>query len=68
MIWEIKLLTGIRLGLSNLNEHKFNHNFGDINAFCNCSLEPEPAFHFFLHCHHYNSIWSILFKDLKEIK
>ena len=25
----IKLLTRLRLGLSNLNEHKFNHNFDD---------------------------------------
>ena len=38
----IKLLTRLRLGLSDLNEHKFNHNFDDcINLFCTCNLELE---------------------------
>ena len=64
----IKLLTRSRLGSSHLNEHKFNHNFDDcVNPFCNCSLEPESTSHFFLHCHHYNTIWSILFKDLNSV-
>ena len=64
----IKLLTRLRLGLSHLNEHKFNHNFDDcVNPFCTCSLEPESTSHFFLHCHHYNTIRSILFKDLNSV-
>ena len=64
----IKLLTRLRLGLSHLNEHKFNHNFDDcVNPFCTCSLEPESTSHFFLHCHHYNTIQSILFKDLNSV-
>ena len=64
----IKLLTRLRLGLSHLNEHKFNHNFDDcVNPFCTCSLEPESTLHFFLHCHHYNTIRSILFKDLNSV-
>ena len=49
----IKLLTRLRLGLSHLNEHKFNHNFDDCaNPFCTYSLEPESTSHYFLHCHH----------------
>ena len=40
----IKLLTRLRLGLSHLNEHKFNHNFDDcVNPFCTCSLEPDST-------------------------
>ena len=65
---EIKLLTRLRLGLSHLNEYKFNHNFNDcVNPFCTCSLEPASTPHFFLHCHHYNTIRSILFKDLNSV-
>ena len=58
----------MRLGLSHLNEHKSNHNFDDfVNPFCTCSLEPESTSHFFLHCHHFNKIQSILFKDLNSV-
>ena len=58
----------MRLGLSHLNEHKFNHNFDDcVNPFCTCSLEPESTSHFLLHCHHYNTIQSILFEDLNSV-
>ena len=50
----LKLLTRIRLGLSHLNDHKFNHNFKEcINPLCSCSLSVENNVHFFLHCHHF---------------
>ena len=40
----IKLLIGLRLGLSQLREHKFNHNFQEtINPLCFCSLESESS-------------------------
>ena len=29
----LKLLTGLRLELSHLNEHKFNHSFRDCTSF-----------------------------------
>ena len=46
----LKLLTRLRLGLSQLNEHRFRHNFKDfINSLCSCSLEVENTLHFFLH-------------------
>ena len=36
----LKLLTRLRLGISHLNEQKFNHNFKDcVNLLCSCSLE-----------------------------
>ena len=51
----LKLLTRLRLGLSHLNNHKFNHNFKYcINPFCSCSLSVENNVHFFLHCHHFS--------------
>ena len=47
----IKLLTRLRLSLSYLREHKFNHNFQDtIDPLCSCSLESESTTHFFLRC------------------
>ena len=46
----LKLLTWLRLGLSHLNEHRFNHNFeNSVNPLCNCSLEVETTSQFFLH-------------------
>ena len=40
----LKLLTRLRLGLSHLNEHRFNHNFQNcINPLCHCSLEIEST-------------------------
>ena len=50
----LRLLTRLRLGLSHLNEHRFNHNQNCINPLCICSLGVESISHFFLHCLHYN--------------
>ena len=62
------LLTRLRLGLSHLNEHKFNHNFKNcVNPLCTCSLEIESTSHFFLHCDHYNNIRSTLLNELKSL-
>ena len=52
----LKLLTRLRLGLSNLNEHKFRHNFQDcLNPLCSCSLEIDNTSHYLLHCHHFSN-------------
>ena len=64
----LKYLTGLCLGLSHLNEPKFNHNFQDcINPLCTCSLEPESNSHFFLRCHHYTSLHATLMNELRII-
>ena len=48
---EIKHLTRLRLGLSNLNKHNFKNNFQDtLNLFCTCSCDIENASHFLLYC------------------
>ena len=65
---DLRLLTRLRLGLSHLNEHKFNHNFRNcFNALCTCSLEIESTSHFFLHCNHYNNIRSTLLNEFKSL-
>ena len=59
------ILIRLRLGLSHLNKHKFNHNFKNcFNALCTCSLEIESTSDFFLHCNHYNNIHSTLLNEL----
>ena len=64
----VQLLTRLRLALSHLNEHRFNHNFGGcINPLCTCILEVESTNHFFLHCYYYNNICKTLLDDLKVI-
>ena len=65
---DLKLLTRLRLGLSHLNVHRFNHNFEIcLNSLCYCSLEVELTSHFLLHCHHFNAIRTTLNNSLKVI-
>ena len=63
-------LTRLRLGLSHLNEHRFNHNF-DIDScsspLCSCSLEVESTKHFFLQCCHYTNICKTLLNTVEMI-
>ena len=64
----LKLLTRLRLGLSHLNDHKFNHNFKDcINPLCSCSLSVENNVPFFLHCHHFSLQRQTLMNNIKSI-
>ena len=60
------LLTRLRLGVSHLNEHKFNHNFKNyVNPLC--SLEIESTSHLFFHCNHYNNVHSTLLNEVKSL-
>ena len=53
----LKYVTRLRLGLSHLNEHRFNHNFENcLGSKCIYSSENESTLHFFLHSHYYNPI------------
>ena len=64
----LKLLTRLRLGLSHLNEHKFNHNFKDcVNPLRSCCLEVKLGSHFFLHCHYFTDIRETLFHELRLV-
>ena len=47
----LKLSTRLRLGLSHLRGHKFNHNFSDcLDEICMCGKDIESTNHFLLHC------------------
>ena len=64
----LKLLTRLRLGLSHLNEHRFNHNFDScINPLCSCNLEVESTKLFFLQCQHYTNISKTLLNTVEMI-
>ena len=63
-----KLITRVWLGLSHLNELRFNHNFDDcISPLCTCSLDIESTVHYFLHCNYYNSARISLLNDLNSV-
>ena len=54
----IKLLTRLRLGLSDLHKHKFKHSFQDfLNPFCLCSNEIESCTPYLLDCPTYIKQW-----------
>ena len=58
----------MRLELSHLNEHRFNHNFKDcIKPLCNSSLETKSNSHFFLRCYHYTIASADLMNGLKKV-
>ena len=65
---EIKPLTRLRLGLSHLREHKFNHNFqGTINPLCFCSLKSESTTRYFLRCQNFTDLCKCLMNELIKI-
>ena len=64
----IRLLTRLRLGLSHIREHKFNHNFQDtINPLRSCSLEWASTTHFFLHCQNFTDLRKCLMNQRIKI-
>ena len=64
----VKYLTRLRLDLSHLNGHRFNHNFHDcINPLCSCGNNTASNSHFFLHCCHFISLRAELMNNLKMI-
>ena len=64
----VKLLMGLRLEFSHLNEHKFRHGFKDtVNPFCICGAEVETTEHFLLHCQLYSTHRSELFDKTVKI-
>ena len=55
----IKLLSRLRLGLSQLREHKFKHSFG--------KGEVETSSHYLLHCSNYLEERLALLNTIKDI-
>ena len=50
----VKLLTRLRLGLTDLCEQKFKLSFQDsLNPTCSCGNDTETSADFLLHCHNF---------------
>ena len=51
----LKLITRLRLGLSHLRFHKFEHSFQDtLNPICNCGI-VETTVNYLLHCPNFSN-------------
>ena len=63
----LKLLTRLRLGLSQLRYHKFKHNFSDtINPLCSCGSNIETTLHFLLYCPNFIECRNTLMSEISE--
>ena len=62
----VVLLTRLRVGFSHLREHKFRHNFADINdPFCLCRTNAiETTEHYLLYCPNFCLHRNVLFDNL----
>ena len=73
----LKLLTRLRLRLSQLNQHKFKNNLKEcVNPLYFCSLQVESVSYFLLlllllllllHCHYFRDIRKTLFNELQSV-
>ena len=65
----LKYLTRLRVGLSHLRAHKYQHNFCDTTSnSCSCSINmSETVEHYLLHCPLYNHIRTELFGKLRQV-
>ena len=64
----LKLLSRLRLDLSHLIQHKFNHSFQDRwNPLYSCSFEVTSVSHFFLYCYYHSNIRSTFLNELQSI-
>ena len=63
----LKLLTRLRLGLSHLLDHKFNHNFSDcLDEICMCGKDIEPTNHFLLQCSVFLNEGQVLMNKVRD--
>lgn len=63
-----KLLFQPRVGLSELKDHKFNHNFQDTPSnICLCVNGPETTRHFLLDCFRHSGPRRVLLESINQI-
>ena len=60
-------MTRLRVHFSDLNEHRFDHNFACESATCKCNLGVESTIHYFLHCHLYTAHRINLFDEVSDV-
>ena len=63
----IKRLTKLRVKFSDLNEHKFRHNFDCLSPMCECGMANEDNEHLLLNCPLHDNIRQDLFGHLENI-
>ena len=64
----LTFLTRLILGFSDLNEHRFQHNFQDcLNPLFSCSLEIGDTSHCLLHCPHFSHHRVDLMNSVKSV-
>ena len=64
----VAILTQLRVGLSKLNSHKFNHNFRDtVDPMCLINDGIEDTEHFLLQCHAYEDQRRELLGTVNEV-
>ena len=65
----LRYLSRLRVGLSHLRKHKFNHHFDDTeNPYCNCdNVSLESVEHYFLRCPKHTLSRVTLFENLISI-
>ena len=65
--YESALLTRLRAHISDLNEHRFDHNFACESPNCKCNVGVESTIHYFLHCHLYRAHRKILLDEVPRL-
>ena len=63
----IRNITKLRVKFSDLNAHKFRHNFECLRPICNCNTANEDNEHYLLHCPHFDTLRGDLFGTVTEV-
>ena len=67
-VFDIHDIRVINLNFSQLNEHKFWHNFnGTVDPMCTCGLELEVTLHYLLRCNLYSSQILVLLNNVRDL-
>jgi len=60
-------LTQLRVGFSDLREHRYRHHFNCLSPICSCGGEDESTRHFLLNCNKYANQRQIFFSQLNSL-
>ena len=63
----IRNITNLRVQFSDLNAHKFHHNFECLRPICDCGAANEDNEHYLLHCPRFNQLREDLFGTVTEV-
>ena len=63
----LNLLARLRVDLSDLKLHRFNHRFDCDSPLCSCGQSSESSVHFFIHYQLYIDLRRVLLDSVSEI-